>query len=85
MSLEKISLYDLSYEKVIDYIVELGEPKFRAQQVWNWLYNKYVTEFAEMRNLPKSLIEKLEANAVIHSATIASEQHSSDGRTKKVL
>ena len=85
MSLEKISLYDLSYEKVIDYIVELGEPKFRAQQVWNWLYSKYVTEFAEMRNLPKNLIEKLEANAVIHSATTASEQHSSDGRTKKVL
>lgn len=78
-------IFDLTFEELIDFLTQLGEPKFRAQQVWNWLYHKYVTEFTEMRNLPKSLIEKLEANAVIHSATIASEQHSNDGRTKKVL
>ena len=80
-----MDIYNLTYDKLVDFLAELGEPKFRAQQVWNWLYNKYVSDFAEMRNLPKGLIEKLEANAVIHSATIASEQHSGDGRTKKVL
>ena len=85
MKNEKIHILNLEYSKLLRFLAELGEPKFRAQQVWNWLYSKYVTEFAEMRNLPKNLIEKLEANAVIHSATTASEQHSSDGRTKKVL
>jgi 23S rRNA (adenine2503-C2)-methyltransferase len=78
-------IYDLEYEDLIQFLAELGEPKFRAQQVWNWLYTKYVTEFADMRNLPKNLIEKLENSAVIHSAAIASEEYSSDGQTKKVL
>lgn len=79
------NIYDLSYDKLIGLLAELGEPKFRAQQVWEWLYKKHVTEFADMRNLPRTLIEKLEVTATIHTATIASEQHSSDGRTKKLL
>ncbi|MFZ1395558.1 MAG: 23S rRNA (adenine(2503)-C(2))-methyltransferase RlmN [Candidatus Promineifilaceae bacterium] len=82
---ESRNIYDLTHDQLVDFLSELGEPKFRAQQVWEWLYKKYVTDFADMRNLPKSLIEKLEANAVIHSATIASEEYSSDGQTKKVL
>ena len=85
MPSQRLNIFELTFEELISFLNELGEPKFRAQQVWEWLYKKYVTEFAEMRNLPRHLIEKLEANAVIHSATIASEQHSSDGRTKKVL
>ncbi len=82
---ETTNIYDLTYEQLVDFLADLGEPKFRARQVWEWLYKKYVSEFAEMRNLPKGLIEKLEETAVIHTATIASEQHSSDGQTKKVL
>ena len=81
----QINLYDLQMDELIGWLAELGEPKFRARQVWDWLYKKYVTEIAEMRNLPKSLIEKLEETAVIHSATIASEEYSTDGQTKKVL
>ena len=80
-----MNIYDLSFDELTEQLIELGEPKFRARQVWEWLYKKYVSDFAEMRNLPKSLIEKLEAKFAIHSATIASKQHSSDGQTKKVL
>jgi 23S rRNA (adenine2503-C2)-methyltransferase len=85
MRAEKLILYDLTYDELINSLAELGEPKFRARQVWEWLYKKYVTSFVEMRNLPKSLIEKLEETAVIHIATIASKQYSSDGQTEKVL
>ncbi|VAW34315.1 23S rRNA (adenine(2503)-C(2))-methyltransferase @ tRNA (adenine(37)-C(2))-methyltransferase [hydrothermal vent metagenome] len=80
-----MTIYDLSYDDLTDLLIELGEPKFRAKQVWQWLYKKYVTDFAEMRNVPKTLIEKLEETAVIHTATIASEQYSKDGRTHKIL
>ncbi|WP_420642779.1 23S rRNA (adenine(2503)-C(2))-methyltransferase RlmN [Candidatus Leptofilum sp.] len=80
-----MSIYDLAFDELTEFLSSLGEPKFRAKQVWEWLYKKHVSEFAEMRNLPKSLIEKLEERAVIHSATIASVQHSSDGQTKKLL
>lgn len=82
---DKTNIYDLTFEALIEFLAELGEPKFRAQQVWNWLYTKYVNEFSDMRNLPKTLVEKLAETAVIHTATIASEQYSSDGQTKKVL
>ena len=34
---------------------EMGEPKYRAEQVFNWLYNHKVFSFGEMENLPKSL------------------------------
>ena len=37
-----------------------GEKKFRAGQLWDWLYRKRVTSFEEMTNLPKSLIEQLQ-------------------------
>jgi len=80
-----MTIYDLSYDELTKLLVELGEPKFRAKQVWQWLYKKYVTDFAEMRNVPKALIEKLQASAAIHTAVIASEQFSKDGRTHKIL
>ena len=80
-----MNIFDISFDELTEFLVGLGEPKFRAQQVWEWLYKKHVTEFAEMRNLPKKLIEQLEANFSIHSAIVASEQHSSDGQTQKVL
>jgi 23S rRNA (adenine2503-C2)-methyltransferase len=80
-----MTIYDLSYDELTDLLIELGEPKFRTKQVWQWLYKKYVTDFAEMRNVPKALIEKLQAKVAIHTAVIASEQFSKDGRTHKIL
>jgi len=80
-----LQIYDFTYDELADFLADLGEPKFRVRQVWEWLYKKYVTTFAEMHNLPKTLIETLEKTAVLHTATIASEQYSSDGQTKKVL
>lgn len=82
---QPLAIYELTFEALTSFLAELGEPKFRARQVWEWLYKKYVTEFAGMRNVPKSLQAELAARFSIHSATIASEQHSSDGQTKKVL
>ncbi|MCP4415450.1 MAG: 23S rRNA (adenine(2503)-C(2))-methyltransferase RlmN [Chloroflexi bacterium] len=80
-----MNIYDLSYDELTNLLIDLGEPKFRAKQIWQWLYKKHVTDFAEMRNVPKALIEKLEAKFSIHTAVIASEQYSKDGRTHKIL
>ncbi len=79
------NLYDLSFEQLTNFLIELGEPKFRAKQVWQWLYQKYATSFDEMRNVPKGLREKLAETAVIPTPHITTSQHSSDGQTKKVL
>ena len=79
------NLYNLSFDEMTAFITGLGEPKFRAKQVWEWLYQQYAGSVAEMTNLPKALREKLETAVTLHPFTLVTEQRSSDGQTKKVL
>jgi len=49
----------LSYEELEEFIVNLGDKKFRAAQIYQWLHKKLVTDFDEMTNISKDLREKL--------------------------
>jgi len=82
---DMINLYDLNFEELVKFVEELGQPKFRAQQIWEWLYQHFAADFDSMTNLPLTLRDKLKQTAVLGTGTIASEQRSSDGQTKKVL
>lgn len=83
---EKINLYDLSYEALTRFVTEeLDERDFRAQQIWEWLYQHYAPDFASMTNLSKKLRRRLEAKATLDLFRPVSTQYSSDGETKKVL
>lgn len=82
---EKVNLYDLSFSELTDLVVELGEPKFRAKQLWTWLYQHYAADFAEMTSLSKELRAKLAEVATLDVLDPVSEMHSSDGQTTKVL
>ena len=53
----KSLLTDLSVEEIEDITVGLGEPKFRAKQLWQWLVKG--AEFSQMSNLPKGFLDKL--------------------------
>jgi len=77
---KNIRLLDL--EKMQTLLEDLGEPKFRAKQVYEWLWHKGAIEFKAMRNLPKSLIEKLEESYTIPKTKIYTEQVSNDGTIK---
>ncbi|HHH20922.1 MAG TPA: 23S rRNA (adenine(2503)-C(2))-methyltransferase RlmN, partial [Nitratifractor sp.] len=57
-------------------------PKFRAKQIYNWLYVKRVNSFEQMKNLPLAMREELEAKYTIHRSAIVSKQESSDGSIK---
>jgi len=50
---EKIELLGLSREEIEIEVAKLGEKPFRAKQLWQWIYNKGVKDFAEMSNLSK--------------------------------
>jgi 23S rRNA (adenine2503-C2)-methyltransferase len=63
-------------------LVELGQPKFRAKQVYEWLWYKGATSFEGMRNLPKSLLEVLDKNYFIPVTKIYAKQESIDGTIK---
>ena len=57
-----ISIYNYTQEELKNYFESIGESKFRAQQVFDWLYVKRVKSFDEMTNLKKDLIKYLKDN-----------------------
>ena len=56
------SIYDYTLEGLIEYFLSIGETKFRASQVFDWLYIKRVNSFDEMTNIKKDLIKYLKDN-----------------------
>ena len=61
------------------------QPRFRADQVWEWLYKKLADDPAAMTNLPKALRERLAAETRVDPLERVYEQRSSDGQTVKWL
>ena len=74
------ALLDMTKDELKEYIVGLGEPGFRAKQIFGWLYKG--KEFAEMSNLPKALVEKLSASCTVGGVRIEKKYVSKDGTVK---
>jgi len=64
------------------YFEELGEKKFRAKQVYEWLWQKQAMSFADMTNLSKELRQKLGEEFTLPALRIDTIQTSSDGTVK---
>ena len=77
-----MNLLGLPLAAMEQYFLELGEKKFRAQQVLKWIHHHGVTDFDQMSNLGKALREKLKACAEIRPPEIVSQHDSSDGTRK---
>ncbi|MDB5506972.1 MAG: rRNA methyltransferase [Devosia sp.] len=67
---------------LIGHGVAEREARMRANQLWNWLYQRGTTDFAEMANIGKPLRELLTANFVVDRPEIVTEQVSVDGTRK---
>lgn len=80
-----MNLYDLTKPELEAAVEDWGFPRFRADQLWTWLYQHKVQSFDEMHNLPKSFREKLKAEALLSSLELVTQIHSSDGETIKYL
>jgi 23S rRNA (adenine2503-C2)-methyltransferase len=65
-------------------LTELGEPDYRAKQVWRWLASG-VTGYDEMTDLPLSLRTQLAERVPLSSLTVVNEAHASDGTVKVLL
>lgn len=78
----KESIYGLTIEQLTSWLTEQGQKKFRAKQVWDWLYKKRVTDFSEMKNLNNDCIELLEENFTIRTLKEEIKQESEDGTIK---
>ena len=83
--MEKIDILSLSPETLGQYLAEMGEPKFRAKQLFSWLHQKQVTDFAQMTTLSLQLRQKLNEKFCINRLNIARKLASSADDTVKYL
>lgn len=79
-----VDIKSMTPEELTAWLKELGEPAFRARQVFQWLY-RGVTSFAEMTDLPKALRQKLEETALLTPPQVARKQVSREDGTIKYL
>ena len=80
-------IFGLTIEELQDLFVAAGMKKFRAKQVYQWLYQKSVFDFAALHNLSKADIATLEQSFCVlpRRIEILREQNSGDGMTSKLL
>ena len=83
--MEKVDIKSMDITELQELLQELGEPKFRAKQLFDWLHAKQVDSFAEMTNLSKGLREKLGETAAINGVKIVRRLVSQIDGTRKYL
>ncbi|WP_435640527.1 23S rRNA (adenine(2503)-C(2))-methyltransferase RlmN [Micavibrio aeruginosavorus] len=81
----RIALIGLTLPEMIAALEEHGLPKFRAKQVWHWVYHRGVTDFEAMTNLPRDLRDTLIEKFSIERPGVMTEQKSTDGTMKWLL
>lgn len=82
---EKTNLLNLGIKQLGDFVESLGEPRFRAQQLMQWIHQRRLRDFSEMSNLSKALRERLSECAEIVLPEVILSQASADGTHKWLL
>ena len=80
--MEKRCITSFTLEQLTALMKELGQPGFRAKQIFHWIHQKQVSEFAQMTDQPKALIARLEQDFYIAQHKIRRCQRSKDGTVK---
>lgn len=73
-----MNIYDMTLENLENYFLNINEKKYRASQVFSWLYEKRVKSFEEMTNLGKELLERLKKDFYIYTPIIVKEENDKD-------
>lgn len=81
----RFDLLGLSFAGLQEVMVAEGLPKFRAKQVWSWIWRHGVTSFDDMTNLAKPVREQLSARYMISRPRVSTRQVSADGTIKWLL
>lgn len=79
-----IDLYSLTPDAWTSMFTEWGEPTYRSEQVRKWVYERGVTSFSEMTNLPKALRMRLESETTLGTLRLSTERESNDGTVKRL-
>ena len=80
--MQKTCISSYTLEQLAEQLKAMGQPAFRAKQIFHWLHQKLVTEFSAMTDQPKALLAKLEEEYYIAAPIIQRRQQSRDGTLK---
>ena len=80
--MNRIGVSSYTLEKLTGFVTGLGQPAFRAKQLFSWLHEKRVQEFSAMTNLPKSFLQQLEQQCTIETLRPLRRQCAKDGTVK---
>lgn len=81
-SSDKKDIRELSLNEIESFIAEIGEKKFRAKQVYEWIWKKCASSFDEMNNIPKLLRERLSSEFLFKNVICIYKVSSVDGTHK---
>ncbi len=82
MPVSQQNIRHLSLSDLEAFFIQLGQPKFRAKQVHEWIWQKHAAAFDQMTNLGKDLRAKLAEHFTLPALTVDASQYSADGTIK---
>lgn len=80
-----INIYTLNKYELINKIKDDGYPKYRGEQLYDWLINKNIKNLEEMSNLPKDFKKYLSENYFFSKLKVLDKIRNSDNTTIKIL
>ncbi|MCB1024722.1 MAG: 23S rRNA (adenine(2503)-C(2))-methyltransferase RlmN, partial [Acidobacteria bacterium] len=83
--MEKQHITGFSKGELIDFVRGIGEPKYRADQIFKALSDRRLLSFGEITDLPKELRKALDEKAAVSTLTVESRYHSEDGTRRFLL
>lgn len=78
-------LLDLSEDELKQWLVDQGQPGFRAKQIIHWVFQRRVSDFQEMSDLPKALRSQLAESFQVLVTSLSTVVQSSDGTDKLLV
>lgn len=72
------NIYDLTYEEMEEYFLNMGSKKFHAMQLFTWLYEKRVESYSEVTNIKKELLDTISSDYSIDRLKIVSVEEDVD-------
>ena len=85
MTDNRTNLIGLERDQLVAEMAAMGEKPFRAKQLWHWIYDQGVTDFAAMTTIAKGMRRRLAERYVVARPRIVTEQTSTDNARKWLL
>lgn len=80
--MNKVNFYDFTLSALEAFLIEKGHARFRAKQLFRWIYGQRITDFSQMTNMSKALREEFSQIFEVSLPKMVSHLVSEDGTQK---